>query len=223
MAGTLVVTGGSRGLGAASAIMAAKRLGFAVAVNYRSEKAKAEQVVAKIEADGGKAVAIQGDTGVEADIVHLFKEAEDKLGPITGLVNNAGILGDIGRVDQTTAAGLAHLWAVNITGCFIAAREAVKRMSTLHGGKGGVIVEDERDTRGTTEGQQLLRDAADRIGLVPLRAELEKIRSARQQCGRHPFRVLRSDVAEIEDAIEERGAGIGRVELRAASHGFAVF
>lgn len=140
MAGTLVVTGASRGLGAASAIMAAKRLGYAVAVNYRKEKHAAEQVVAKIKAEGGKAVAIQGDTGVEADIVRLFNEAEATLGPITGLVNNAGILGDIGRVDQSTAANLAHLWAVNITGCFIAAREAVKRMSTLHGGKGGVIV-----------------------------------------------------------------------------------
>jgi NAD(P)-dependent dehydrogenase (short-subunit alcohol dehydrogenase family) len=140
MTGTLVVTGGSRGIGAASAIMAAKRLGYAVAVNYRKERAAADKVVAAIEAAGGKAVAIQGDTGVEADIVRLFKEAEEKLGPIAGLVNNAGILGELGRVDQATVANLERVWAVNITGCFIAAREAVRRMSTAHGGKGGAIV-----------------------------------------------------------------------------------
>jgi NAD(P)-dependent dehydrogenase (short-subunit alcohol dehydrogenase family) len=140
MAGTLVVTGASRGLGAASAIMAAKRLGFAVAVNYRKEKAAADKVVARIMADGGKAVAIQGDTAVEADIVRLFKTAEDKLGPITGLVNNAGIGGAVCRVDESTVANLERVWAVNITGCFICAREAVRRMSTLHGGKGGAIV-----------------------------------------------------------------------------------
>jgi NAD(P)-dependent dehydrogenase (short-subunit alcohol dehydrogenase family) len=140
MAGTLVVTGGSRGIGAASAILAAKKLGYAVAVNYRKEKAAADKVVAAIKAAGGKAVAIQGEMAVEGDVVRLFAEAEQQLGPITGLVNNAGILGPLGRVDAVSVRDMERLWAVNITGYFVAAREAVKRMSTRHGGKGGAIV-----------------------------------------------------------------------------------
>ena len=134
-----MVTGGSRGIGAACAKLAARKLGCAVAVNYRNDKAAAERVVADIVKAGGKAAAIQGDTGVEADIVRLFQEAE-KLGPITGLVNNAGIIGTASRVEAMTVANLERVLAVNVTGCFIAAREAVKRMSTRHGGKGGAIV-----------------------------------------------------------------------------------
>jgi NAD(P)-dependent dehydrogenase (short-subunit alcohol dehydrogenase family) len=137
---TLIVTGASRGIGAATALLAASRLGVPVAVNYRERKDRADQVVARIMNAGGKAASIQGDTGVEADIVRLFKTAEDKLGPITGLVNNAGIGGAVCRVDESTVANLERVWAVNITGCFICAREAVRRMSTLHGGKGGAIV-----------------------------------------------------------------------------------
>ncbi|MGQ0676906.1 MAG: SDR family oxidoreductase [Rhodospirillales bacterium] len=140
MAGTLIVTGGSRGIGAASAKLAARKLGVAVAVNYRGNKAAADKVVAEIGKAGGRAVAIQGDTAVEADVLRLFAEAEKRLGPIAGLVNNAGILGPIGRVDEAKLADLEHLWAVNITGYFVAAREAVKRMSTRHGGRGGAIV-----------------------------------------------------------------------------------
>jgi NAD(P)-dependent dehydrogenase (short-subunit alcohol dehydrogenase family) len=140
MAGTLVVTGASRGIGAASAVLAAKKLGYAVAVNYRKEKAAADRVVAAIAAAGGKAVAIQGDMAVEADVVRLFQEAETQLGPVTGLVNNAGILGPIGRVDAMAVQDLERLWAVNVTGYFVAAREAVRRMSTKRGGNGGAIV-----------------------------------------------------------------------------------
>ncbi|MCC6468829.1 MAG: SDR family oxidoreductase [Alphaproteobacteria bacterium] len=137
---TLVITGASRGIGAACAVLAAQRLGVAVAVNYRERKDRAEEVVAQITGAGGRAAAIQGDTGVEADIVRLFAEAEKRLGPIIGLVNNAGIGGDVCRVEESTVRNLERVWAVNITGCFIAAREAVKRLSTAHGGKGGGIV-----------------------------------------------------------------------------------
>ena len=140
MAGTLVVTGGSRGIGAACARLAARKLGLAVAVNYRNDKAAADKVVAYIKKAGGRAAAIQGDTANEADVLRLFAEAEKQLGPIAGLVNNAGIIGPVGRVDQVKPADLERLWAVNITGYFLAAREAVKRMSTKHGGKGGAIV-----------------------------------------------------------------------------------
>jgi NAD(P)-dependent dehydrogenase (short-subunit alcohol dehydrogenase family) len=140
MRGTLIVTGGSRGIGAASAKLAAHKLGCAVAVNYHKEKDAAENVVAEIQKAGGKAVAIQGNMGDESDVIRLFVEAEYQLGPISGLVNNAGILGPIGRVDELTVAGLEQLWAVNVLGYFIAAREAVKRISTKHGGNGGAIV-----------------------------------------------------------------------------------
>ena len=140
MTGTLIVTGGSRGIGAACARLGARKLGYAMAVNYRKEKAAADKVVAEIVKAGGKAVAIQGDTAIEADVVRLFNEAEKKLGPIAGLVNNAGIIGPMGRVDQAKVPDLERLWGVNITGYFVAAREAVKRMSTAHGGKGGAIV-----------------------------------------------------------------------------------
>jgi NAD(P)-dependent dehydrogenase (short-subunit alcohol dehydrogenase family) len=137
---TLVVTGASRGIGAACAVLAARKLGVPVAVNYRERKDRAEQVVRKIVAAGGRAAAIQADTGVEADVVRLFREAEQKLGPVTGLVNNAGIGGAVCRVDETSVGNLESVWAVNITGCFVAAREAIRRMSTAYGGKGGAIV-----------------------------------------------------------------------------------
>lgn len=140
MARTLIVTGGSRGIGAACARMAAQRLGCAVAVNYRERRDAADRVVAAIEQAGGHAAAIQGDTGSEGDVVRLFEQAERLLGPVAGLVNNAGIGGDVCRVDEVTVKNLERVWAVNITGCFVAAREAVRRMSTRRGGKGGGIV-----------------------------------------------------------------------------------
>jgi NAD(P)-dependent dehydrogenase (short-subunit alcohol dehydrogenase family) len=137
---TLIVTGASRGIGAACAVLAASRLGVPVAVNYRERKDRAEQVVRTIVAAGGKAAAIQADMGVEADVLRLFGEAEDRLGPISALVNNAGIGGEICRVEDVTVENLRRVWAVNVTGCIVAAREAVRRLSTLHGGQGGAIV-----------------------------------------------------------------------------------
>ena len=135
----VVITGGSRGIGRATAIAAAAR-GFRVVVGYASNKAAADEVVAKIEASNGKAIAVKCDVGSEADILAIFKAA-DSFGTLGALVNNAGIVGKSGvRVDEMTADRIERTMSVNITGSILCAREAVKRMSTRHGGKGGVIV-----------------------------------------------------------------------------------
>jgi NAD(P)-dependent dehydrogenase (short-subunit alcohol dehydrogenase family) len=135
----LIVTGGSRGIGAATARMAASR-GYRVAVNYLENRAAAERVVAAIEDGGGRAVALQGDVGVEADVLRLFDASQAALGPLTALVNNAGILETQMRVDAMDAARLHRVFATNVVGSFLCAREAVKRMSTARGGRGGAIV-----------------------------------------------------------------------------------
>jgi len=137
--GTVVITGASRGIGAATARLAAAR-GYAIGVNYARGSAEAAAVVREIREAGGKAEAIQANIALEADVVRLFAEAERALGPLTGLVNNAGITGGFARVDAITAEALERLMAVNVTGSILCAREAVRRMSTRHGGTGGAIV-----------------------------------------------------------------------------------
>lgn len=136
--GTLVVTGGGRGIGAATARLAAQR-GYAVCVNYLRDAQAASKVVADIEAAGGRAVAVQGDVASETDVARIFERAHE-LGPLTALVNNAGILELQARLDEIPAERLARVFATNITGPFLCAREAVRRMSTRHGGRGGAIV-----------------------------------------------------------------------------------
>ena len=137
--GTLIVTGASRGIGAAVALFAGQR-GFSVAVNFANGEAEARSVVSQIVSAGGQAVAIRADVGREEDVVRLFEVAERELGPITGLVNNAAITGGFARVEAVTAKALEEVFRVNIAGPFLCAREAVRRMSTRHGGKGGSIV-----------------------------------------------------------------------------------
>ena len=134
----MIITGGSRGIGRATALAAAAR-GFRVVVGYASNQKAGDEVVRQIEARNGNAIAVKCDVGVEADILALFKAA-DAFGTLAALVNNAGIVGPAMRVDQMSADRLQRIMAVNITGSFLCAREAVKRMSTKHGGKGGVIV-----------------------------------------------------------------------------------
>jgi len=136
--GVLVVTGGSRGIGAATCILGGER-GYAVVVNYTSNVDAAERVCARIHQQGGNAVAVRGDVSQPEDVEHIFKAA-DRLGPVTALVNNAGIIMPAARVDEIDAARLAKTFAVNVTGTFLCSREAVRRMSTRHGGKGGGIV-----------------------------------------------------------------------------------
>jgi len=134
----VIITGGSRGIGRATAIAAAAR-GFRVCVGYASNEAAARHVVSAIEAKNGKAIAVKCDVGNESDILALFKAA-DAFGTLGALVNNAGIVGATSRVDQMSAERIQRMMAVNVTGSILCAREAVKRMSTRHGGKGGVIV-----------------------------------------------------------------------------------
>jgi NAD(P)-dependent dehydrogenase (short-subunit alcohol dehydrogenase family) len=136
---TVLVTGGSRGIGAATARLAAER-GYDVCVNYRSNRAAADAVVADIESRGGTAIAVGADVSSEADVLRLFQTVDERFGALSALVNNAGILETQTRVDAIDAARIGRIFATNVTGAFLCAREAVKRMSTAHGGTGGAIV-----------------------------------------------------------------------------------
>ena len=134
-----VITGGGRGIGAATARLAASR-GYAVCVNYRSNHEAAASIVHDIETAGGRAVAIAADMSVEADVVRLFQECDQALGPLSALVNSAGIIERQMRVDEMDAGRLRRVFATNVFGPFLCSREAVRRMSTRHGGRGGAIV-----------------------------------------------------------------------------------
>jgi NAD(P)-dependent dehydrogenase (short-subunit alcohol dehydrogenase family) len=134
----MLVTGAGRGIGAAIALRAAKE-GYQVAVNYQNSKEAAERVVAQIQADGGRAVAIQGNVGKSEDVVRVFQEVDEKLGTLDVLVNNAGILASY-RVDQLDEDNLIKTFEANVFSAFYCSREAVRRMSTAHGGRGGNII-----------------------------------------------------------------------------------
>jgi NAD(P)-dependent dehydrogenase (short-subunit alcohol dehydrogenase family) len=138
MSKILLITGGASGIGAETARRAATR-GYSIAINYRTRDAEAKKVVADIEAKGAKAIAIRADMANEVDIVKMFEETTKVLGPITHLLNSAGI-STRARVDEFDAKVLASLFATNVTGLMLCCREAAKRMSTRHGGKGGAIV-----------------------------------------------------------------------------------
>ena len=137
--GVMIVTGGSRGIGAATARLAAER-GYAVCINFVSNERAALAVVDEIRDRGARAIAVRGNVVNEADVVHLFDEAVKQFGPLTALVNNAGILERQARLDDMEAARFERVFATNVTGAFLCAREAVRRMSTRHGGRGGTIV-----------------------------------------------------------------------------------
>src|SRR2546430_9655397 len=135
----VVITGASRGIGAATARLAAQR-GHDVCVNFRADESAADALVADVHAAGRRAIAVQADVGSEADVVRLFETVDATLGVVAGLVNNAGILERQTRVEHMDAARVGRLFATNVTGAFVCAREAVRRMSTRHGGRGGAIV-----------------------------------------------------------------------------------
>jgi len=136
---TLLITGGSRGIGAATARLAA-RAGYRVGISYHQQRQTAEDLVQELTTQGSSAIAIQADVASEEDILRLFHEVETRLGPITALVNNAGILEHQSRVEGLDAARLQRIFATNVSGSFLCCREAVRRMSTRHGGQGGAIV-----------------------------------------------------------------------------------
>ena len=135
----VIITGASRGIGAATAKIAAT-CGYAVCVNYHKNRAAADSVVDEIEANGGRAIAVAADVASESDVVNLFKTVDSELGALAALVNNAGILEEQLRVENLDAARLNRILAVNVIGAFLCAREAVRRMSFKHGGTGGAIV-----------------------------------------------------------------------------------
>ncbi len=135
----LLVTGASRGIGAATARLAAAE-GYAVAINYASNEKAAQEVVKAIEASGGIAVALQADVGDEAQVMRLFEQVDEQLGPLTALVNNAGVVDVASPVAEMTGARLKRMFDINVLGSIFCAREAVRRMSTQRGGHGGAIV-----------------------------------------------------------------------------------
>ncbi len=135
----LLVTGGSRGIGAATALLAAQS-GWAVAVNYTANSLAADDVVRQIRASGGQAMAVQADVADEAQVLRMFEHIDAKFGRLTGLVNNAGVVDVMARVDEMSVARWKRMFDINVIGSLICAREAVRRMSTRHGGEGGSIV-----------------------------------------------------------------------------------
>jgi NAD(P)-dependent dehydrogenase (short-subunit alcohol dehydrogenase family) len=135
----VLVTGGSRGIGAAVCRLAA-RSGYAVAVNFASNEEAARRVVAEIDASGGEAFAVKGDVGTEADVMAMFEAVDKRFGRLDALVNNAGVVDLVARVDEMSAERIERILRINVLGAFLCAREAIKRMSMRHGGRGGVIV-----------------------------------------------------------------------------------
>ena len=139
MSKVLLITGGSRGIGAATALLAASQ-GYAVAVNYAANSLAADEVVRQIRASGGNAITVQADVAIETDVLAMFKKVDAKLGRLTALVNNAGVVDMTSRVDAMSLERLQRMFAINVFGSFMCAREAVKRMSTRYEGEGGAIV-----------------------------------------------------------------------------------
>ena len=139
MAGIVLITGSGRGIGAATALLAAKK-GWSVCVNYVAKADRAEQVVAEIRQGGGKAIAVQADTAKEEDMKRLFEACDAGLGRLTALVNNAGITGRAGRLESFDAATMRRVLDVSVVGTMLCTQQAVKRMSTKSGGQGGAIV-----------------------------------------------------------------------------------
>ena len=135
----LLVTGGSRGIGAASCLLAARQ-GWAVAVNYTANSLAADEVVRQIRAAGGRAMAVQADVADETQVLRMFEQVDAKLGRLTGLVNNAGVVDVTARVEDMSVARWKRMFDINVIGSLICTREAVRRMSTKHGGAGGSIV-----------------------------------------------------------------------------------
>ena len=139
MSGILMITGGGRGIGAETALKAAEA-GWDVCINYQGNAGRAEEIVTEVMSRGQRAIAVQADISVEANVVRLFETCDAELGVPTGLVNSAGILGPLTRIDEIGRDDLTRHMMINVVGTILCAREALQRMSTKHGGDGGVIV-----------------------------------------------------------------------------------
>lgn len=206
----VIITGGSRGIGAATALLAASR-GYAVCVNYRSNAAAAQAVVSSIEGFGGRAIAVQADVAIEADVVRMFETCDAQLGRLTALVNNAGILETQMRVEAMDAARLQRVLATNVTGAFLCAREAVKRMSTKHGGHGGAIVSLSSRAAVLGSPNEYVDYAASKAAVDTLTIGLA------QEVAQEGIRVNAIRAGVIETEIHASGGEPGRVDRVKAS------
>ncbi len=206
----LIITGASRGIGAATARIAG-RSGYVVCVNYLKNKAAAKQIVEEIKADGGRALAVGANISREGEVVKLFRTVDDKLGKISALANNAGILEKQMRIEDMNAARLNRVFLTNITGSFLCAREAVKRMSTKNGGKGGAIVN-------VSSAAARLGSAGEYVDYAASKGAVDTFtRGLAQEVAEEGIRVNAVRPGVIETDIHSSGGEPGRVERVKAS------
>ena len=206
----LIITGASRGIGAATARIAG-RSGYVVCVNYLKNKAVAKQIVEEINADGGRALAVGADISREEEVVKLFCTVDDKLGKISALVNNAGILETQMRIEDMNAARLNRVFLTNVIGSFLCAREAVKRMSTKNGGKGGAIVN-------VSSAAARLGSAGEYVDYAASKGAVDSFtRGLAQEVAEEGIRVNAVRPGVIDTDIHSSGGEPGRVERVKAS------
>ena len=206
----LIITGASRGIGAATARIAG-RSGYVVCVNYLKNKAAAKQIVEEIKADGGRALAVGANISREDEVVKLFRTVDDKLGKISALVNNAGILETQMRIEDMNEARLNRIFLTNITGSFLCAREAVKRMSTKNGGKGGAIVN-------VSSAAARLGSAGEYVDYAASKGAVDTFtRGLAQEVAEEGIRVNAVRPGVIDTDIHASGGEPGRVERVKAS------
>jgi len=200
----IVITGGSRGIGAETARLCAAR-GYRVAVNYRVNRDAAESLVSEIRSFGGHGIAVQADVSVESEVERLFQNVDQRFGRLTALVNNAGILETQARVDQIDAARIGRVFATNVTGAFVCAREAVQRMSTRYGGGGGAIVNVSSRAAQLGAAGEYVDYAASKAALDTLTVGLAR------EVAREGIRVNGVRAGIIETEIHASGGEPGRV------------
>ncbi len=206
----LIITGASRGIGAATARIAG-RSGYVVCVNYLKNKAAAKQIVEEIKADGGRALAVGANISREDEVVKLFRTVDHKLGKISALANNAGILEKQMRIEDMNAARLNRVFLTNITGSFLCAREAVKRMSTKNGGKGGAIVN-------VSSAAARLGSAGEYVDYAASKGAVDTFtRGLAQEVAEEGIRVNAVRPGVIDTDIHASGGEPGRVERVKAS------
>ena len=206
----LIITGASRGIGAATARIAG-RSGYVVCVNYLKNKAAAKQIVEEINADGGRALAVGADISREEEVVKLFCTVDDKLGKISALVNNTGILETQMRIEDMNAARINRVFLTNVIGSFLCAREAVKRMSTKNGGKGGAIVN-------VSSAAARLGSAGEYVDYAASKGAVDTFtRGLAQEVAEEGIRVNGVRPGVIDTDIHSSGGEPGRVERVKAS------